>query len=188
MNRFVYDIKPKPTLYNGVQFRSKLEATWAWRFDRWGWNWAYEPFYVNGWLPDFIIKGVFYTLVEVKPFSSLSKFFDCGQIDKISNGLKQLDDPYKYDVLLLGKCPMYDSGKRKKTQPYMRLGWLWEGESKQLNIPNYSGHAALGLRDNSNPSPPYKLGFYPNGGEPIDRISGWPIISKNTIKISEMVR
>jgi hypothetical protein len=67
-----YSIKAIPTLYRGVQFRSRLEARWAAMFDLMGWNWRYEPLDFDGWIPDFIIKRAYEAgddlLVEVKPF------------------------------------------------------------------------------------------------------------------------
>jgi len=69
-----YERKPIPTKYNGVQFRSKLEAQWAAFFDLVEWKYTYEPFEINGRLPDFSIQcdnDVVYKaktiLVEVKP-------------------------------------------------------------------------------------------------------------------------
>ena len=64
-----YEIKSIPTTYAGVNFRSRLEARWAAFFDLCGWKWDYEPFDLDGWAPDFLIKGMAYpVLVEVKPF------------------------------------------------------------------------------------------------------------------------
>jgi hypothetical protein len=54
------------TLYNGIKFRSRLEAKWAAFFDLLGWEWEYEPFDLNGWIPDFLLKHG-RVLVEVKP-------------------------------------------------------------------------------------------------------------------------
>ena len=51
-----YDIRAKPTTYNGRLFRSRLEARWAAYFDLLGWAWEYEPFDLNGWSPDFAIS------------------------------------------------------------------------------------------------------------------------------------
>jgi hypothetical protein len=45
-----------PTTYNGVQFRSRLEAKWAAFFDLLGWRWHYEPLDLDGWIPDFLIE------------------------------------------------------------------------------------------------------------------------------------
>jgi len=56
-----------PTMRNGVRFRSRLEAKWAGMFDAFGWRWEYEPFDLNGWIPDFAIIGKHPVLVEVKP-------------------------------------------------------------------------------------------------------------------------
>ncbi len=41
------------TEYNQVVFRSRLEARWAATFDLLGWRWEYEPFDLDGWVPDF---------------------------------------------------------------------------------------------------------------------------------------
>lgn len=69
-----YNIVPKPTLYNGRKYRSRLEARWQYTFDELGWNAQYEPSEINGRNPDFIIKcdaNTKYTakhiIVEVKP-------------------------------------------------------------------------------------------------------------------------
>lgn len=58
-----------PTLFKGVQFRSRLEAKWAAFFDNMEWRWEYEPVDREGWIPDFAIwlKGQDALLVDVKP-------------------------------------------------------------------------------------------------------------------------
>jgi len=77
-----YDIKPIPCLYEGVTFRSSLEARWACFFDMCKIEWVYEPFAVGNWLPDFqVSKNGFTSLVEVKPSN---EFFD---LDKYELGL-----------------------------------------------------------------------------------------------------
>ena len=63
-----------PTMYNGVQFRSRLEARWAAFFDLCGWQWEYEPFDLDGWIPDFVAQSHPLTrplLVEVKPLTDV---------------------------------------------------------------------------------------------------------------------
>ncbi len=61
-------IKSIPTTYDGVRFRSRLEATWAAFFDAVGWKWQYEPLDYEGWTPDFILFGAHGVIpVEVKP-------------------------------------------------------------------------------------------------------------------------
>ena len=63
-----FGIKSIPTTYRGVCFRSRLEARWAAFFDLAAWKWEYEPFDMDGWAPDFLIRGrTINTLVEVKP-------------------------------------------------------------------------------------------------------------------------
>lgn len=56
-----------PTMYSGIRFRSRLEARWAAFFSILGWKWEYEPFDLNGWIPDFALHGRETVLVEVKP-------------------------------------------------------------------------------------------------------------------------
>lgn len=57
-------MKSYPTLYEGTWFRSRLEARFAAWFDLLGWPWDYEPFDLDGWIPDFRTGGL---LWEVKP-------------------------------------------------------------------------------------------------------------------------
>lgn len=58
-----------PTRYNGVQFRSRLEARWAAMFDLIGWEWEYEPIDLDGYIPDFTVNPHEDSpiLIEVKP-------------------------------------------------------------------------------------------------------------------------
>lgn len=56
-----------PTNFEGTQFRSRLEARWAAFFDLKGWRWEYEPFDLDGYIPDFVILAKRPILVEVKP-------------------------------------------------------------------------------------------------------------------------
>ena len=51
----------------GIQFRSRIEAQWAYIFDHFGWTWEYEPIDLRGYIPDFIIQFEnTKVLVEVK--------------------------------------------------------------------------------------------------------------------------
>jgi hypothetical protein len=72
-----------PTIYNMRRYRSRLEARWAAFFDLLQWDAHYEPFDLNGYVPDFVINGrehwgdgcdvttpaIVPILVEVKPVS-----------------------------------------------------------------------------------------------------------------------
>ena len=65
------------TLYNNQLFRSRLEAKWAAMFDLLGWDWYYEPFDLQGYIPDFVLGFSPPLLVEVKPemeFEELKKY------------------------------------------------------------------------------------------------------------------
>jgi hypothetical protein len=56
-----------PTMYEGVQFRSRLEARWAAFFDLLRWPWEYEPIDLAGYIPDFVLQFSAPMIVEVKP-------------------------------------------------------------------------------------------------------------------------
>lgn len=62
-----------PTVYNSIQFRSRLEAKWAYFFDLIGWPYQYEPFELDGYIPDFVLTFSNPVLVEVKPVCSISE-------------------------------------------------------------------------------------------------------------------
>jgi hypothetical protein len=93
---FQYKIKAHPTMYNGVQYRSRLEARWAAFFDLIGWQHEYEPIDLPGWSPDFRVvfpcghsecSGSHSLLVEVKPYFRIEQF----------KGHPCMDYPYGYN-------------------------------------------------------------------------------------------
>ena len=46
-----------PTIgVRGIQFRSRIEAQWAYIFEKFKWEWEYEPIDLDGYIPDFIIN------------------------------------------------------------------------------------------------------------------------------------
>jgi hypothetical protein len=97
---FEYTIAAIPTVYNHVQFRSRLEARWAAFFDLAGIKWDYEPFDLDGWAPDFLLKTVVgQILVEVKPVDTS---------EKAAWAAFEKAEPYwsKYQLLLLGVGPI----------------------------------------------------------------------------------
>lgn len=76
-------IAAHPTTYNGVRFRSRLEARWAAFFDLVKWEWEYEPIDLQGWVPDFWIQlpcdhsecpSGRELYAEVKPFRYIQEF------------------------------------------------------------------------------------------------------------------
>lgn len=100
-----YNIKAIPTTYNGVRFRSRLEARWAAFFDLARVKWQYEPFDLDGWAPDFLIAAPvrefdqpeINVLVEVKPF--MADAYAGGGFRK---AIKYWD---RYPILLCGLGP-----------------------------------------------------------------------------------
>jgi hypothetical protein len=60
-------MKAIPTTFDGVNFRSRLEARWAAMFTLLGWRWTYEPIDLAGYIPDFLLHLAAPVLVEVKP-------------------------------------------------------------------------------------------------------------------------
>ena len=88
-----------PTLVHGVEMRSRLEATWAHFFDVLHWEWEYEPFDLDGYIPDFALKfpdRMF--LVEVKPFFTLPEL--ATQITRIR------DAGWEGPALAVGASPL----------------------------------------------------------------------------------
>ncbi len=105
-----------PTVYNGVQFRSRLEARWACFFDLCGWHWQYELADLAGWIPDFLItpyratKDANFALcsesafwVEVRPGD-----LQDGLVEKVT--VAQSGRKWR-DVLLLGDGPQAGESK-----------------------------------------------------------------------------
>jgi hypothetical protein len=83
-----------PTTYNGVNFRSRLEARWAAFFDAAGWRWSYEPVDLDGWIPDFVLHLKEPIYVEVKPALTEAELREhCAKIDAAQP---------EHEVLLLG--------------------------------------------------------------------------------------
>ena len=71
-----YTMAAIETLYNGVSYRSRLEARWAAMLDWLQVVFVYEPFDLDGWFPDFLLptstksqSGSGGILAEVKPFT-----------------------------------------------------------------------------------------------------------------------
>ena len=88
------------TTYNGVTFRSRLEARWAVLFDVIGWSWTYEPFDVRGYIPDFLINGERPMLVEVKPAATIPDLL--AHVNRLKDALRD----WNHDVLLVGVSPL----------------------------------------------------------------------------------
>ncbi|MCO7728643.1 hypothetical protein NJB93_18830 [Brucella intermedia] len=111
-----YIIKAIPTEYAGVKFRSRTEARWAAFFDLVGLKWDYEPFDLEGWAPDFLLRTPLTTvLVEVKPVD-LTAYVDTvnrggNDNDALAPYNKALSHSRKHQVLLLGMAPLGMQGE-----------------------------------------------------------------------------
>lgn len=89
-----------PTMFDGIEYRSRLEAKWGSFFRRIGWEFTYEPFDGHGYIPDFVIHGKSPFLVEVKPAVTEDQYRE--PIVKIQGGLKGVWDD---DALIVGVNP-----------------------------------------------------------------------------------
>lgn len=88
-------------MHNGIKYRSLLEAKWAAFFTRIGWQFEYEPFEGNGYIPDFVVYGERPLAVEVKPAVS---WYDLSHhTAKVSRGL---EDVWASDILVVGASPV----------------------------------------------------------------------------------
>lgn len=102
-----YDISAKTTVFDGQNYRSRLEAKWAAMFQFFGWEAEYEPSEINGYNPDFIIKcsskayDCKNIIVEVKP----SVLIDDKMIEDTYNKYKDV----KAHILILSDFPFTDS-------------------------------------------------------------------------------
>lgn len=109
-----------PTMYGGVQFRSRLEARWAAFFDLWSVPWMYEPVDYAGYIPDFFVRAYHgaekaLLLAEVKPAFDDSGFEEARhKIDSCA---------WKGEAICLGVSPEIAS-QRWADGPPLRWDWL----------------------------------------------------------------
>lgn len=89
-----------PTEYAGHTFRSRHEARWAALMDIVGWDWVYEPFDGDGYIPDFLVRGRAPLLIEIKPAATEAEYRE--PIPKIAAGI---GNRWSHDVLILGLAP-----------------------------------------------------------------------------------
>lgn len=118
-------MKGIPTKYQHRRYRSRLEARWACFFDLLGWKYEYEPYDLNGWIPDFCIYGSYEILVEVKPYSKQEEF-NVLKMEKAKQGSEKESN----ELLLLGST-IFESeswgafhSKYRENSAY--IGWLCE--------------------------------------------------------------
>jgi hypothetical protein len=109
-------IKAIPTEFNGVRYRSQLEARWAAFFQMVGWDVHYEPFALDGYIPDFVKHGCYCNeplIIEVKPVM--------GENDPLlQETMNKLDRvvPHKFECLIVSYFLPNDG---------QSIGWLRQG-------------------------------------------------------------
>ena len=76
-----------PTSWNGITYRSRLEAKWAILMHRIGWRAEYEAIDGSYYIPDFIIQGANPIGLEIKDEIMWQKLHD--HADKVDGGMSQ---------------------------------------------------------------------------------------------------
>ncbi|WP_142627894.1 hypothetical protein [Rhizobium sp. P007] len=129
-----YTIKAIPTVYRGVRFRSRLEARWAAFFDLAKIIWDYEPFDLEGWTPDFLVRSQRPDiLIEVKPVN----FHDELNDEALAEFLKVTPHVGAYNVCALGIAPLNDASiavpfEDCPTVPVKNSDGLWKMAGTQV--------------------------------------------------------
>lgn len=89
-----------PTMFDGALFRSRLEARWASFFTMLGWDWVYEPFDAERYIPDFAVTGPRPLLVEIKPIVHWTDYESVAE-----RTWSRVKDQWSGDLLILGLSP-----------------------------------------------------------------------------------
>jgi len=125
-----------PTTYSGVNFRSRLEARWAATFDLLDWEWEYEPFDCEGWIPDFLLRGATPMLIEVKPVISAE------ECEPFRAEIVKASPPYPVAVIGCSPFPSYNC----------RLGaFVWDPGMDNAREQSASLNAAYALLRDKDP-------------------------------------
>jgi hypothetical protein len=109
-----------PTIYQGTEYRSRLEARWGAFFRRVGWDAIYEPFDSNGYIPDFVIQGDRPLLIEIKPALLATEY--AAAVPKVTAGVAGI---WNHDILVLGMTPVPPI-KSSFGDSHPSAGWLGE--------------------------------------------------------------
>jgi hypothetical protein len=132
-----YTIAAHPTRYNGVEFRSRLEAHWAAFFDEvaaYNANsgWRYEPVDLDGWTPDFAYrnKSPWY-FAEVKPTESIEEF----PLEKIARawcqpGVDHFGTEHEGEIVMLLGLNGWHTFWNTRTRQEERLWCMCDAESE----------------------------------------------------------
>ena len=117
-----YTLSAIPTMFEGRQYRSRLEARWAAFMLLCGWEHEYEHLDLNGWIPDFAIWGDAGNTVwvEVKP----DRAFPRDVALKMEQGLPGEYRARGDELLILGASPSPTPRSASLRDDRRRLGWL----------------------------------------------------------------
>jgi hypothetical protein len=160
-----------PTTYSGVVFRSRLEARWAAFFDLCGWDWAYEPMPLNGWLPDFLIRtSACDVLAEVKPID-LARAWSDYKAGKPASW-PDYDKATKYGgelpIILLGRNPTCLYGDDiigliviDVSRALAIAGCTLEEFNNSLRVEGHAGAKWLEAEDRVRGLPPRRQNIFP---------------------------
>jgi hypothetical protein len=96
-----------PTKFQGIQFRSRLEAKWAAFFKNIGIIFEYEPFDAAGYIPDFLLMGSRPLLVEVKPLQSIQEM-----VLVLKRTVRKCAAHWQGDIIILGVSPEIQDKQR----------------------------------------------------------------------------
>ena len=146
-------IEAVETVYQGVKFRSALEAKWAMFFTMLGIAWEYEPCTIEGWMPDFLVAG--WWLAEVKPVPMTGPWLaDEPEAQKAIR---------PFDTLLLGDGPGDALGlvvRQRAEGVFVRylVADLRSLPPKLVVVPRMVSGYNFGLADIWNGLPPFKRG------------------------------
>lgn len=135
-----------PTQYRGIQFRSRLEAKWAYYLDIKRIRWMYEPLDLAGYIPDFVLETdeTQPMLAEVKPIRDIEGFIDGPEGEKIRTALFAWPEIFEYCAfLVLGLSPdhcwMYHFGSgawsQLPTEDWQHQVWAAASNHAQWKAP-----------------------------------------------------
>jgi hypothetical protein len=149
-----------PTMFNGTRYRSRLEARWAAFFDLLKWDAHYEPFDLDGYIPDFVINGrstwgieeqIF---VEVKPVMGMAD----SMFELAATKMRAAVPDHKECLIVSYHLP--------RMVGIAGPGWLFE-------VKDTGGESAWGPAVFTADRETGRIGFAHSFGSHVDRITGF---------------
>jgi hypothetical protein len=171
-----------PTVFAGVQFRSRLEARWAAFFELLKWPWDYEPIDLAGYIPDFLIRAPVPFIVEVK-----------GHTEEVAGALAKIERSRWEGDALVVTDNLFDAGTQtcwpgEQSRNALGVGTTAYGEAfflccRECGLSDVTGvGTAAGLAFQSTETRRYLCAMCEAGdGVPVDR-RGWAHKSKIVVR------